>query len=146
MTTRKGRRLQVRASEANDIAPAAWATLATAMALVALLALGGCSDGGADPTAPAPDPEPTVVSFAADIQPIFDDNCLGCHALNQKIVGPSYKDVAARYRGQKDAEATLVSHVLKGSKDVWGPVPMPANTNVTEAEAKKLVAWVLSLK
>ena len=73
-------------------------------------------------------------------------NCMGCHAVDRKMVGPAYKDVAKKYAGQKDAEATLVSHVLKGSKDVWGPVPMPANANVTEAEAKKLVAWVLSLK
>ena len=72
-------------------------------------------------------------------------NCMACHAVDKKLVGPSYKDVAKKYAGQKDAEATLVSHVLKGSKDVWGPVPMPPN-NVTEAEAKKLVAWVLSLK
>ncbi|MFO1232135.1 cytochrome c [Paenacidovorax caeni] len=73
-------------------------------------------------------------------------NCMACHAVDKKLVGPAYKDVAKKYAGQKDAEATLVSHVLKGSKDVWGPVPMPANANVTEAEAKKLVAWVLSLK
>ena len=73
-------------------------------------------------------------------------NCMACHAVDKKLVGPAYKDVAKKYAGQKDAEATLVSHVLKGSKDVWGPVPMPANANVSEAEAKKLVAWVLSLK
>ena len=73
-------------------------------------------------------------------------NCMACHAVDKKLVGPAYKDVAKKYAGQKDAEATLVFHVLKGSKDVWGPVPMPANANVTEAEAKKLVAWVLSLK
>ena len=73
-------------------------------------------------------------------------NCMACHAVDKKLVGPAYKDVAKKYAGQKDAEATLVSHVLKGSKDVWGPVPMPANANVPEAEAKKLVARVLSLK
>ena len=73
-------------------------------------------------------------------------NCMACHAVDKKLVGPAYTDVAKKYAGQKDAEATLVSHVLKRSKDVWGPVPMPANANVTEAEAKKLVAWVLSLK
>ncbi len=73
-------------------------------------------------------------------------NCMACHAVDKKLVGPAYKDVAKKYAGQKDAEATLVSHVLKGRKAVWGPVPMPANANVTEAEAKKLVAWVLSLK
>ena len=73
-------------------------------------------------------------------------NCMACHSIDKKLVGPSYKDVAKKYAGQKDAEATLVTHVMKGSKGVWGPVPMPANANVNEAEAKQLVAWVLSLK
>ena len=73
-------------------------------------------------------------------------NCMACHAVDKKLVGPAYKDVAKKYAGQKDAEATLVSHVLKGSKDVWGPVPMPANANVTGAGAKKLVAWEVSVK
>ena len=73
-------------------------------------------------------------------------NCMACHSIDKKLVGPAYKDVAKKYAGQKDAEATLVTHVLKGSKGVWGPVPMPANANVNEAEAKQLVAWVLSLK
>ena len=73
-------------------------------------------------------------------------NCMACHSIDKKLVGPAYKDVAKKYAGQKDAEATLVTHVIKGSKGVWGPVPMPANANVNEAEAKQLVAWVLSLK
>lgn len=73
-------------------------------------------------------------------------NCMACHAVDKKMVGPAYKEVAKKYAGNKDAEATLVSHVLKGSKGVWGPVAMPANTQVKEEEAKKLVAWVLSLK
>ena len=73
-------------------------------------------------------------------------NCMACHAIDKKLVGPAYKDVAKKYAGQKDAEATLVTHVIKGSKGVWGPVPMPANANVNKAEAKQLVAWVLSLK
>ena len=73
-------------------------------------------------------------------------NCMACHAIDKKLVGPAYKDVAKKYAGQKDAEATLVTHVIKGSKGVWGPVPMPANANVNEAEAKQLVTWVLSLK
>ena len=73
-------------------------------------------------------------------------NCMACHAIDKKLVGPAYKDVAKKYAGQKDAEATLVTHVIKGSKGVWGPVPMPANAHVNEAEAKQLVAWVLSLK
>ena len=66
-------------------------------------------------------------------------NCMACHAVDKKLVGPAYKDVAKKYAGQKDAEATLITHVMKGSKGVWGPVPMPANAQVNEAEAKKLV-------
>ena len=72
-------------------------------------------------------------------------NCMACHAVDKKMVGPSYKDVSAKYKG-KGAEATLGTHGRKGSKGVWGPVPMPANAQVNEAEAKKLVDWVLSLK
>ncbi len=73
-------------------------------------------------------------------------NCMSCHATDKKLVGPAYKEVAKKYAGQKDAAATLVTHVMKGSKGVWGPVPMPANPQVNDAEAKKLVDWVLSLK
>ena len=73
-------------------------------------------------------------------------NCMSCHAIDKKLGGPAYKEVAKKYAGQKDAAATLVTHVMKGSKGVWGPVPMPANPQVNDAEAKKLVDWVLSLK
>ncbi|HET8869914.1 MAG TPA: c-type cytochrome [Aquabacterium sp.] len=72
--------------------------------------------------------------------------CLGCHGIDNKIVGPAYKDVAKKYRGQKGIEAKLVEKVLKGGKGSWGEVPMPANTQVSEAEAKQLVSWILSLK
>ena len=73
-------------------------------------------------------------------------NCMSCHAVDKKLVGPSYKDVAAKYAGQKDAVDKLAQKVLKGGSGVWGPVPMPANPQVTEAEAKQLVQWVLSQK
>jgi cytochrome c len=73
-------------------------------------------------------------------------NCLACHAIDKKLVGPAYKDVAAKYAGQKDAVDKLASKIMKGGSGVWGPVPMPANTQVNEAEAKKLAAWVLTLK
>jgi len=73
-------------------------------------------------------------------------NCMACHAVDKKLVGPAYKDVAAKYAGQKDAVDKLTQKVLKGGSGVWGPVPMPANTQVSEAEAKQLVQWVLSLK
>ena len=73
-------------------------------------------------------------------------NCMTCHAVATKLVGPAYKDVAAKYAGQKDAEAKLVAKVLKGGSGAWGAVPMPANTQVSEPEAHTLVKWVLSQK
>ena len=90
---------------------------------------------------------------AAAAAPAFADqalatskNCMACHAVDKKVVGPAYKDVAAKYAGQKDAVDKLSTKILKGGAGVWGPVPMPANTQVNEAEAKKLAAWVLSQK
>src|ERR1035437_6801852 len=74
-------------------------------------------------------------------------NCLACHAIATKLVGPAYKDVAAKYAGQKDAEDKLVKKVIKGGVGVWGTaIPMPANPQVSEAEAHTLVKWILSLK
>jgi cytochrome c len=73
-------------------------------------------------------------------------NCMACHAVDKKLVGPAYKEVAAKYAGQKDAVDKLAVKIVKGGSGVWGPVPMPANTQVSEAEAKKLAAWVLTLK
>lgn len=73
-------------------------------------------------------------------------NCMACHAVNNKVVGPAFKDVAAKYAGQKDAEDKLVQKVIKGGSGVWGAVPMPANPQVSEAEARTLVKWVLSQK
>ncbi|MBX3620795.1 MAG: c-type cytochrome [Rhizobacter sp.] len=73
-------------------------------------------------------------------------NCMACHAIDKKVVGPAYQDVAAKYAGQKDAVEKLSQKVMKGGAGVWGPVPMPANTQVNEAEAKQLVTWILSLK
>ena len=82
----------------------------------------------------------------ANVELAQKKNCTACHAIDKKLVGPAYKDVAAKYAGQNDAAATLAQKVLKGGSGVWGPVPMPANAQVSEAEAKQLVAWVLSLK
>jgi cytochrome c len=73
-------------------------------------------------------------------------NCMACHAIDKKQVGPAYKDVAVKYAGQKDAVDKLTQKVLKGGSGNWGAVPMPANPQVTEAEARQLVTWVLSLK
>jgi cytochrome c len=73
-------------------------------------------------------------------------NCMACHAVDKKLVGPAYKDVAAKYAGQKDAVDKLAVKILKGGSGVWGPVPMPANAQVSEAEAKQLATWVMSQK
>jgi cytochrome c len=73
-------------------------------------------------------------------------NCMACHAVDKKLVGPAYKEVAAKYAGQKDAVDKLAAKIIKGGSGVWGPVPMPANAQVNEAEAKKLAAWVLTQK
>jgi len=72
-------------------------------------------------------------------------NCMSCHAVDKKLVGPSYKDVAAKYKGDGKAAATLAAKIKAGGKGAWGEIPMPPN-NVTEDEAKKLAAWVLSAK
>lgn len=82
----------------------------------------------------------------ADQKLAQEKNCMACHAVDKKMVGPAYKEVAAKYAGQKDAEAKLVQKVLKGGSGVWGPVPMPANAQVNEADAKKLVSWILAQK
>jgi cytochrome c len=76
-------------------------------------------------------------------------NCMACHAVDKKMVGPSYKDVAAKYAGNKDAAAMLAEKIQKGStpgKGNWGAIPMPANPQVNAAEAAKLAAWVLTVK
>lgn len=73
-------------------------------------------------------------------------NCMACHATDKKIVGPSYKDVAAKYAGQKDIVAKLAEKIQKGSSGVWGPVPMPPNAIVNADEAKQLATWVMSIK
>src|SRR5512147_1114411 len=72
-------------------------------------------------------------------------NCLACHAVDKKLVGPSYKDVAAKYKSDKNAAATLAKKIREGGVGVWGQIPMPANPQVNEQEAQTLAKWVLSL-
>ena len=94
-----------------------------------------------------------LVAAVAVTAPAFADqalatakNCMACHAMDKKLVGPAYKDVAKKYAGQKDAADKLAAKIIKGGSGVWGAIPMPANAQVTEAEAKKLAAWVLTTK
>jgi cytochrome c len=86
-------------------------------------------------------------AFAEDQLPLAQKSgCTACHSVDKKIVGPAYKDVANKYRGDKGAEAKLVQKVKNGGTGVWGQIPMPPNTHVSDADIKKLVEWVLSLK
>jgi cytochrome c len=84
-------------------------------------------------------------AFASE-QLAREKNCLACHAVDNKLVGPGYKEVAAKYKGDKSAEDKLAQKVMKGGSGVWGQIPMPANPQVSAAEAKTLVKWILSLK
>jgi cytochrome c len=72
--------------------------------------------------------------------------CSACHAIDKKIVGPAFKEVAAKYRGDKAAEAMLIDKVKKGGVGVWGQVPMPPNTTVKDEDIKALVKWILAMK
>ena len=72
--------------------------------------------------------------------------CLSCHAVDKKLVGPSYKDVAAKYAGQSDAAAALAGKVKKGGQGVWGPIPMPPNPTVPDGDLQAMVKYILSVK
>ena len=86
-------------------------------------------------------------ALAADAQQLLKEKaCLSCHTLDQKLVGPAYKEVAAKYKSRKDAEAYLVKKIKEGSTGVWGPIPMPPNGTVGDDDAKTLAKYILTLK
>ncbi len=92
-------------------------------------------------------------AFAALSAPAMADealakskNCMACHAVDKKLVGPAYKDVAKKYAGNAAAVAQLATKIQKGGAGVWGAIPMPANPTVNDADAKKLAQWVLGMK
>jgi len=74
------------------------------------------------------------------------NGCAACHAVDKKIIGPSYLDVAAKYRPDKDAIAKLSKKVKDGGVGVWGQIPMPPNANIPDADIKELVTWIMTLK
>lgn len=80
----------------------------------------------------------------ADLALATSKNCMSCHAVDRKVLGPSFKDIATKYKDDKTATDKLAVKIMKGGSGVWGPVPMPANNQVSEADAKKLSAWVLA--
>lgn len=82
----------------------------------------------------------------ADLALATSKNCMACHAVDKKLVGPAYKEVAAKYQNDKTAVDKLASKIIKGGSGVWGAIPMPANAQVNEAEAKKLATWILATK
>lgn len=94
----------------------------------------------------------TLVSgaFAADPKAAEalakNSGCLACHTVDKKLVGPSYKDIAAKYRNNKGAEADLIKKVKAGGKGVWGDIPMPPNAHVKDEDIKTMVQWILSIK
>ena len=92
----------------------------------------------------------TASALAADPRAAEDiakaSGCLACHTIDKKLVGPSYKEIADKYRKDKGAEANLIKKVKAGGKGAWGDVPMPPNAHVKDADIKTLVQWVLSIK
>jgi cytochrome c len=126
------------------------------LAIVSIL--GACGGGdktqsGNTPTKSATEEKNEVstdISSNPDYQKglalIAKSDCLTCHKVDEKIIGPTYRDVANKYENTAANIKLLAGKIIKGGSGVWGAVPMPANAQVNEAEAKKLAAWVLSLK
>jgi len=86
-------------------------------------------------------------ALAADAQQLLKEKaCLACHTLDKKLVGPSYKEVAAKYKSRKDAEAYLSKKIIEGSTGVWGAVPMPPNGTLADDEARTLAKYILTVK
>ncbi|MCC7487396.1 MAG: c-type cytochrome [Burkholderiales bacterium] len=81
----------------------------------------------------------------ADAALLKKHNCISCHQVDKKILGPSYREVAKKYKGQKDIAAKLAAKVKKGGQGVWGQVPMPPNAAVPDADIQKMVAYILAL-
>jgi cytochrome c len=82
----------------------------------------------------------------ADADLMKAKNCAACHAMDKKLIGPSFKDVAAKYGGDKDASAKLAKKIREGGVGVWGQIPMPANPQVSADEGTKLANWILEQK
>lgn len=84
------------------------------------------------------------VSAWADLALAQSKNCMSCHNIDKKVVGPSYKEIAAKYKGDKAAPARMASRIREGGGGTWGVVKMPSNPQLSEADANKLALWVLS--
>lgn len=91
-------------------------------------------------------PAQAALDKAAAEKLMKKDGCAACHAIDKKIIGPAYVDVAAKYKGDKDAVAKLSKKVKDGGSGVWGPIPMPPNTATSPADITELVTWIMTLK
>jgi cytochrome c5 len=134
--------------------PAATGSTASGATTLASAATSAVVPPAAPATAPAPaggaTAAPAKSGAALDLASgqalLQKDGCAACHAVDKKIVGPAYVDVAAKYRGDAGAVAKLVQKVKSGGAGVWGQVPMPPNPQVPEDDVKALVSWILTLK
>ncbi|HKA43138.1 MAG TPA: c-type cytochrome [Burkholderiales bacterium] len=101
---------------------------------------------------PAPPPDPDAASYGTDgggdpVQRLLNANaCVACHALDKRVVGPSFKDVAAKYAGDGEAAARLGRKIKEGGAGSWGNVPMPPNPALPDADLGEIVGWILKLK
>ena len=96
---------------------------------------------------PAPAPSPDTLLAANPMQQLLERHaCSGCHALDKRVVGPSFREIAQRYAGDAGAPARLAAKVRTGGQGAWGQVPMPPAPNVADGELSKLIAWVLAQK
>ena len=121
------------------------------IALFALMLLGACSSGGdKKEAAPAPASAGSSLSSNPDYQKglelIAKSDCLTCHKVGEKLIGPSYKDVSAKYESNDENIALLAGKIIKGGQGVWGQIPMTAHPQVSEADAKQMVKYILLLK
>ena len=121
------------------------------IALFALMLLGACSSGGdKKEAAPAPASAGSSLSSNPDYQKglelIAKSDCLTCHKVGEKLIGPSYKDVSAKYESNDENIAMLAGKIIKGGQGVWGQIPMTAHPQLSEADAKQMVKYIFLLK
>ena len=123
----------------------------TSIALFALLLVGACSSGGdKKEAAPAPASAGSSLSSNPDYQKglelIGKSDCLTCHKVSDKNIGPAYKDVAAKYENTEENVKMLAGKIIKGGQGVWGAIPMTPHSSLSEADAEQMVKYILLLK
>jgi cytochrome c len=134
------------ASFKEPAAPAAAPSAAAAPAAgAAPVVAAAAPSAAANPPAVAPQPG-APLDLKSGQAMMQKDGCAACHAVDKKVLGPSYQDVAAKYKGDAAALAKLTQKVKTGGVGVWGQIPMPPNAQLPDADIKALVSWILTLK